>query len=129
VRLLDQRATREMDWAESGGRPSHWDEAWVWSHLDRPPTWVASNIFQGYATFRGSGDRWALVRVWLRPSSRRGGLLTGAWPAWRERYGEFTVVLPSEPMQAFLRRAGYVPGPRFAGERSSHWLPRSLAPR
>jgi hypothetical protein len=125
VRLLDQRATREMDWAEYAGRPSRWGEAWVWSDLDPPPAYVPSSIFAGYATFDGYGRHWSLVQVWLRPSLRHAGLLTAVWPLWHERYGDFEVVLPSQPMQAFLAKVGYGPGPLF--NRATCWSPLRAA--
>jgi hypothetical protein len=113
-----------MDWAEAAGSPSHWDEAWLWTELEPPPMWVSSNIFPGYATFTGSSSMgWALVRVWLRPTSRRCGLLSAVWPQWQDRYRDFEVVRPSDAMRAFLARVGYEPGPSLAGERPLSWLP------
>jgi hypothetical protein len=123
VHLLDQRARREMDWAEAAGRPGHWDEAWVWSDLDPPPVYVTSRAFGGYATFTGSRDDWSLVRVWLRPSSRRTGLLRTVWPLWRDRYAGFRVVMPSRAMQAFLASVGYEPEPGLRGRRPMSWKP------
>jgi hypothetical protein len=123
VRLLDKRAMREMDWAEPAGSPSHWGEAWVWSDLDPPPAYVPSSVFAGYATFTGYADDWSLLRIWLRPVSRRGGLLTAVWPTWQERYGDFSVVRPSEAMHKFLLRGGYAPEPTRAGMRPLHWRP------
>jgi hypothetical protein len=111
VRLLDQRARREMGWVEAGGAPSHWDEAWLWTETDRPPSNLASSVFAGYATFSRAGRGWDLDRVWFRQSSRRRGLLSAVWPLWQERYGDFAVSSPNAAMRGFLARVGYVPRP------------------
>jgi len=92
---------------EFGGEPWSWDEAWLWCPRD------GFALFERRSRFRrldGSGgspsqrdfDYWALLRVWLRPGLRRRGLLTAAWPLWRDRYGDFDVAAPAAAMRAFL---------------------------
>jgi hypothetical protein len=44
-----------------------------------------------------------LRRVWLTKDLRRHGLVSAAWPLWRDRYGEFKVSAPNASMKAFLR--------------------------
>jgi hypothetical protein len=103
VESAEDRATvgaLEARWIdERGGTPAPWDEAWIYGHGD------------GYATFLRV-ERWTLLRVWLRPDLRRQGVLTAAWPGFREQYGAaFKVWQPSPAMEAFLVRVGHVTGP------------------
>jgi hypothetical protein len=67
-------------------RDSAWpegDEAWLWL-ADDDGTEI------GFASFSGT----SLYRVWIDPEYRRTGLLTAAWDAWSDRYGEFDVQQP-----------------------------------
>ena len=96
----------ESRWkSEFGGTFFYYDEAWAWGPFD------------GYALFTRWPDCWQLDRVWIRPALRRRGLLSAAWPVWRERYGDFIErsesVYATEPasdgMQAFLAKVRDVP--------------------
>jgi hypothetical protein len=52
---------------------------------------------------------WDLRHLDFAPSMLRGGRLPAVWPMWRERYGDFGVDRPSEPMKGFLAARGYAP--------------------
>ena len=48
---------------------------------------------------------WSLDWIWLHPYRRQRGLLTRAWPKFKERYGDFHLAQPlSAAMRAFLRK-------------------------
>lgn len=48
---------------------------------------------------------WAMQWVWLHPFARRQGLLTGAWPFFRQEFGDFFVEPPVSPaMKAFVAK-------------------------
>jgi hypothetical protein len=117
VRDLDRQMTLEMDYAQELG--ANWHEAWIWGvRAPRGSHW-------GFAAFSMDYTPPALARVWLMPVMRRRGHLRAAWPAWRERYGAFTVINPSEAMQAFLALVGYRPAPSVVeGMQSPFWVPR-----
>lgn len=48
---------------------------------------------------------WAMQWIWLHPYVRRKGLLSAAWPALREAFGDFDVEPPLSPaMRMFLAK-------------------------
>jgi hypothetical protein len=48
---------------------------------------------------------WELQWVWFHPYRRRHGLLTAAWPGFRERYRDYALARPlSEAMERFIRK-------------------------
>jgi hypothetical protein len=50
---------------------------------------------------------WALQWLWLHPYQRRQGLLTAAWPAFRDEFGDFVCEPPlSDAMKGFLAKRG-----------------------
>lgn len=57
----------------------------------------------GGVVFFGCGDAWTLDWVWIEPEYRRKGILRGAWPILKQRYGNFAVSEPhSDSMVGFL---------------------------
>ena len=51
----------------------------------------------------GADGHWFLTWAWFHPYERRKGHLSGAWPYFQERFGDFGVQYPiSESMKTFL---------------------------
>ena len=81
--------------------------AWVFVNQSRVTGHYA---LKGAALFDrpNDSDEWWLAWVWIHPLDRRQGLLTQAWPVWREVYGDFPVQAPHSPgMRQFLINDGY----------------------
>jgi hypothetical protein len=83
----------------------HRTEAWIWG---ADPPWGDQ---YGFGVFDRSdvSSAWDLRHLHFAPSMLRGGRLPAVWPMWRERYGDFGVDRPSEPMKGFLAARGYAP--------------------
>ena len=83
------------------------DTAFLW---ERPHTYP--DQFCGAAVFRwrkwsDTPEGYALAWVWLHPHVRRSGLLTEAWPYFKDSFGDFHVEPPLSPeMSAFVRKVG-----------------------
>jgi len=93
--------------AELGYRMTGWHEAWVWGQDDGFALFDHHDFLVERGTHRVIPDSecWDLTRIWMRPALRRRGLLSAAWPRWRERYGEFRVERPLSPsMAAFVQQ-------------------------
>lgn len=53
-------------------------------------------------------ETWRLDWVWIHPFCRRRKLLTGAWPKFKEQFGEFDIEPPlSEAMEKALEKLGH----------------------
>lgn len=65
------------------------------------PTTIAGAAGFRYAVWTDPQPRWILEWVWIMPKLRSRGILSRAWPAFRQRYGEFPV---ERPLTAAMER-------------------------
>lgn len=78
--------------------------AFLWverHHFDWQPT-VGACCFR-WREYTNAPHAWALQWIWMHPYARGRGLLGAAWPAFRQRFGDFIIEGPlSEAMWGFV---------------------------
>lgn len=87
-------------------------EAWLWPasaarYASVRPLAVGACCFRRMRWDCRPGRTWTMTWIWLHPFARRRGLLTEAWDAFVERYGDFILEPPlSDAMEGFAADRG-----------------------